>query len=561
LGRLDEAIERQRRALQIDPGFGPAEKHLGQALFDTGRYDDALAAFGKAVDLDPRDASAHNGVGAVLAALGRTEQAIESFHKALEVEPGKASTHSNLAAALVSAGRDDEAMEHLLQALQLDPNYATAHVRMANVLVRRGQHDEAIRHYRQALRTEPKDGLTYLSLGMALEGRGELGEAIEHYRQAVELRAKDPRAVTKLAALLVAQGDTDEARTIWRTALDANPPAHEAWHGYAELCLYLGDEAEYRRARTDVLTRFGDTADPLIAGRTARACLLLPPAEDELRKVAALAERAAAARGQDGDWAPFVKGMLAFRQGRLDAAIESSQGDAPGVSGPAPSLVLAMALHRAGRTDQAMKALAGAALMFDWRPAAARGRDAWVFHALRREAESLVLPNRAAFLEGAYQPSRNDERLALLPACQFNSRPRAAAGLFADAFGADSAVADDLATGCRYNAACAAALAGSGVGDGITLDEGERWRLRGQARQWLRADLAAWAKAIDGGDREGRQRMRREVRRQLTHWQTDPDLTALREPKSLAGFSRAEQTDCFALWDEVAGVLRRAMAE
>ena len=74
-----------------------------------------------------------------------------------------------------------------------------------------------------------------------------------------------------------------------------HPPEHDDWFGYAELCLFLGDEAEYRRARDDLLAQFGSATDPTVAERTGRACLLLPAAEDELRQAVALTERAVAA--------------------------------------------------------------------------------------------------------------------------------------------------------------------------------------------------------------------------------------------------------------------------
>jgi len=197
---------------------------------------------------------------------------------------------------------------------------------------------------------------------------------------------------------------------------------------------------------------------------------------------------------------------------------------------------------------------------FDWQPAAARNPEAWVCHVLRREAESMILPNLPAFLEGKYQPKSNDERLALLPACQFNKRPGAGATLFSEILATDTVMADDLGSGIRYDAACFAALAGCGIGDGADLDDAKRAQWREQSRRWLRADLATLAKLIDTIKSERRVAIQSEAQRWLTHCQVDTDLAGLREPKALAGFTRAEQTDCFVLWDEVATVLRRARA-
>src|SRR5205807_10060268 len=129
----------------------------------------------------------------------------------------------------------------------------------------------------------------------------------------------------------------------------------------------------------------------------------------------------------------------------------------------------------------------------------------WIWHVLRREAEAMIFPNTAAFLEGKYQPQDNVERLALLGVCRFKNLHLAAARLYADAFAADPKLADDPDVSHRYNAACAAALVACGGGeDGGTLSAAERARWRKQARAWLQAELAAWANKLESGSRPAR---------------------------------------------------------
>ena len=99
--------------------------------------------------------------------------------------------------------------------------------------------------------------------------------------------------------LLLRLGRGAEARAAWKQELAGRPPAHDDWFGYAELCLFLGDEAEYRRARRDLLAQFGATTNADVAERTGRACLLLPAPEDELRQAVALTERAVASAAGD----------------------------------------------------------------------------------------------------------------------------------------------------------------------------------------------------------------------------------------------------------------------
>src|SRR5262249_57030261 len=114
--------------------------------------------------------------------------------------------------------------------------------------------------------------------------------------------------------------------------------------------------------------------------------------------------------------------------------------------------------------------------------------------ALGRGAGALIWRSLPAFLKGEYQPRDNDERLALLGVCQSNGLRRTAAGLYADALAADPKLAADPSAGHRYRAACFAVVAAFAPGnDAEKLEDRERARLRRQALDRRRADLAAWA--------------------------------------------------------------------
>ena len=42
----------------------------------------------------------------------------------------------------------------------------------------------------------------------------------------------------------------------WEAILRRDPPKFESWYGYAQLCLFLGDESAYRHAHKALLYRF-----------------------------------------------------------------------------------------------------------------------------------------------------------------------------------------------------------------------------------------------------------------------------------------------------------------
>ena len=156
--------------------------------------------------------------------------------------------------------------------------------------------------------------------------------------------------------------------------------------------------------RQALLAQFGTATDPYVAERTARACLLRPVSGDELRQAVTLAWRAAAAdRSKYRAVYPyflFTRGLADYRQGRLEEAIAAMRGEAGRVLGPAPGLVLAMALHQSGQAEEARRTLAAAIRARDWSAEKVRDQDGWIYHVLRREAEQLIQPNLPAFLEG-----------------------------------------------------------------------------------------------------------------------------------------------------------------
>ena len=306
------------------------------------------------------------------------------------------------AACISVMQRWDEAIAEYEQAVRLDPENAWCHNRLGFTLAwKGGRDDEAIAQFREAIRIDPNIGWSHYFLAIALERKGRLDEAVDEFREAARL-LPEKRAEWKrdLRGLLLRLGRGAEARAAWKEELAAHPPKHDDWFGYAELCLFLGDEAEYRRARRDLLAQFGSTTDPAVAERTGRACLLLPAPEDELRQAVALTERAVAAGRSGHEFAYpyflFAQGLARYRQGRFDDAIKLMTGEAASVMGPSPRLVLAMAQYQKGQKDQARKTLAAAIASYDWSAAKADNHDAWIAHILRREAEALILRNLPA---------------------------------------------------------------------------------------------------------------------------------------------------------------------
>jgi serine/threonine-protein kinase len=323
------------------------------------------------------------------------------YRAALASRPEAAVAYTALGDSLRVQKQYDEARGYYRRALELDPDYARGQTNLGNLLKDSGQLDEAIACYRKALQLDPNYAWAHLDLANALRDAGRLDEALDHYRQVHAVNQTIPYVENFLRSDLVRRGQGEEVRREWKKALELDPPQHTRWFGYAELCLFLGDEEEYRRACQDLLRRFGNTSDPYIAEPTARAGLLAPPSKEHLQAALALADRAVAAEPTKVGWVYsyflFAKGLAEYRQGNFERAVSIMTGQAAKVLGPCPGLVLAMAKYRLGDQQGARTALAAEISAFDWSMARVRGHDQWLWHVLRREAEALIFPNTTAF--------------------------------------------------------------------------------------------------------------------------------------------------------------------
>ena len=126
--------------------------------------------------------------------------------------------------------------------------------------------------------------------------------------------------------------------------------------------------------------------------------------------------------------------------------------------------------------------------------------------------------------------------------------------LFAGAFADEPELATDMRHPARHEAARAAAQAGSGRDAAADADPEDRAAWRKQARGWMRDDLAAWKKRLDGGGLAAR----KEVREAVSSWRTDAAFSRVRDKDALSRLPPAERDDWQALWDDVDALLRQA---
>jgi tetratricopeptide (TPR) repeat protein len=121
-GDTSSAVERFRRATDIEPENAEYLGHLASAYAAAGRPEDARGALTWAERFPPRDADGWIAIGAARDRLGETDRAVAAFGKARESSRAGPSADIGAILALTRAGRTEEARRILQDGLRRYPD-------------------------------------------------------------------------------------------------------------------------------------------------------------------------------------------------------------------------------------------------------------------------------------------------------------------------------------------------------------------------------------------------------------------------------------------------------
>jgi serine/threonine protein kinase/Tfp pilus assembly protein PilF len=503
------AVQLLRRAWRQHPADFWVNEDLGLLLYQTEpkRWAEAVRYLTAAVALRPDSPGAHLNLGVALATGGQLDEAIACQRRAIALDPKYVDAHSNLGGDLLKAQRPDEAMACFREAIALDPKSAPAHYGLGTVLYGKGRLDEAIACFRRAVALDPKFVNAHCNLGSALADKGQFDQAIACFKKAIELRPKDAEAHYNLGSVLKDKGKVDEAIASYRKAIDLDPKVAQPHVNLGNVLL--------------------DKGQPDKAIACFRQAIALDPG---LTKAHISLGTALAGNGQ------LDEAIASFRRAiELDSKFAEAHCN------------LARALLGKGDFCAALASLrTGHALgskRKDWSHPTAE----W----LKQYERFVQLDDLLeAIRKSKARPAGPGECLELADFCRsLKQRPAAAVRFYTEAFTAQPKLAADLQAGHRYRAAQTAVLAGCCNGQDVSrLSAAERARLRGQALEWLRADLASWTKRLETGDLKARQA----VAVRIQEWLDDRILAGMRDAPGLSELPAEERRLWQAFWADVA---------
>jgi serine/threonine-protein kinase len=487
--------------------------YLAQALRRAGAADRAVSVLRVGRQRDPDDVWLNFELAAVLHTLSPPQlaEAVRYYTAAQALRPESVGILNNLGIALKDQRHFAEAAHTCAKAIRFKPDYPVTHNNLGVALQGQGKLAEAVDAYREAIKLDAAYHPAHSNLGNALTEMGKLAEGVAVCREAIRLQEDFAHAHVNLGIALKKQSNVTEAIASYRDAIRHNPNLPSA---HNNLGLALSSQNKLPEAVKEF--REALRLDPNYAHAHYNLGVALHT-QGKARE-ALEAYREAIRLDPDRAEAHCNIGAVLRDEGDLRASLEAfRRGHAlgqktPGWSYPSEKMV--------------------------------------------KEAERLVELDRRLLdvLAGRIKPAGAREQIDFAAVCIARHRYLDAVRLSADAFTSDMKLANDLAKGYRYNAACSAVLAAAGKDVLVQPDKGEQARLRGLALGWLRDEVAALGKLAEGAAPA----KRAFVQSRLRDAQNDDDLASVRNADAIARLPESERGDWNKLWQEVESLRRRA---
>jgi serine/threonine protein kinase/tetratricopeptide (TPR) repeat protein len=186
--RWAEAGEALQRAIELSPGYPPAQHWYALHLTRLGDFDRGLEHMQKALDLDPLSVTLRTALAFIQYMNRDYTAAIAQYQRALEVENNLSWVYMNLAIAYLGAGQPDNALAQVEKARAAGESETNLNPLRANVYAHAGRAAEARQLLASSVAAAPGFNTEHAAAWVALE---EDSTAFEWLERAVALREHD----------------------------------------------------------------------------------------------------------------------------------------------------------------------------------------------------------------------------------------------------------------------------------------------------------------------------------------------------------------------------------
>ncbi len=243
-GKLQQAIEAYKAAIDSDPGNPANYIALARLQVWTGNYDDAILNTQNALLKNPNNPLAHAVQGWALGFEEKYGEGELEIKKAIELDPNNALAHAYYAEILIIQGDyelQDKAIQESRTARDLDNSLFETHRARGIVLLNTNNLEEAVTELNAALAINKNIADVHLYLGVTYKALGDYDKAEEALLAAYALNPTDPVALTEISRSYFADGRYGQAAQYAEEAIQV-APADPSLHGNLGITYYKNEE-------------------------------------------------------------------------------------------------------------------------------------------------------------------------------------------------------------------------------------------------------------------------------------------------------------------------------
>ena len=213
-----------------------AMQNLCHALMFKGRLDEAENFCRNAIEVNPNYSESYNTLGIIQFQRGQYEPAIENFQKTLELNPGYYPVYANLAVAESLAGKADDAETHLEKVIKLSggdinpKSVINVRTNLGLFYTKTQNYEKVAEQFSAILQIDPGNADIRANYALILSYLKNFPEAQSQIEQSIKLKPDSPDAYNNYGIILLGQDKKEEAARQFETALELKPdfaPARE----------------------------------------------------------------------------------------------------------------------------------------------------------------------------------------------------------------------------------------------------------------------------------------------------------------------------------------------
>jgi len=200
------------RALEIDDSLSEAHGALAfLAFFYEWNWDEAENRYKKTLHLNPGDARAHGWFAWFLLAMGRFDDAIKEIKKAQEIDPLLPLYYAFAIAIYGYPGKFSKSIEQFHKAIELEPNFGLAYFHLGSTYFSQKKYDDAINSFQKAKELSTGSGWAESCLGATYAILGKADKAKQILKQMISQKKDQYISPFCIAFIFYYLGEKDKA--------------------------------------------------------------------------------------------------------------------------------------------------------------------------------------------------------------------------------------------------------------------------------------------------------------------------------------------------------------